>query len=138
MEYRQQWESLAGRAVILRDSLYKSQFVTDKMVENLGSFDHRLSNLESAMRPTQVWCESHLSWSEFRLPPHPFSDSEGFWILNGDPQMLLQMRTHSIRMAHENIDKTLKSADVILIQLDLSREVCMTVPFTYVCNALAI
>ncbi|KMZ56999.1 Exocyst complex component EXO70A1 [Zostera marina] len=85
MEYRQQWESLAGRAVILRDSLYKSQFVTDKMVENLGSFDHRLSNLESAMRPTQ-------------------------------------MRTHSIRMAHENIDKTLKSADVILIQLDLSRE----------------
>lgn len=33
-------------------------------------------------------------------------------------------------MAHENIEKTLKSADVILVQLDLSREVCMTIAFT--------
>lgn len=33
------------------------------------------------------------------------------------------MRTHSIRRAHENIDKTIKSAEVILQQFDLSRQV---------------
>ncbi|MQL77682.1 hypothetical protein Taro_010068 [Colocasia esculenta] len=33
-----------------------------------------------------------------------------------------QVRTHAIRRAHENIDKTIKSAAVILAQFDLSRE----------------
>uniref|UniRef100_A0A5B6ZXT9 Exocyst subunit Exo70 family protein n=1 Tax=Davidia involucrata TaxID=16924 RepID=A0A5B6ZXT9_DAVIN len=33
-----------------------------------------------------------------------------------------QIRTHSIRRAHENIDKTLKAADVFLGQFDLSRQ----------------
>lgn len=33
-----------------------------------------------------------------------------------------QVRTHAIRRAHENIDKTLKSAEVILGQFDLTRQ----------------
>ncbi|CAN6445050.1 unnamed protein product [Victoria cruziana] len=78
-------EGLRERASFMRDSLEKSQEITDSMVSILGSFDHRLSALESAMRPTQV-------------------------------------RTHAIRRAHENIDKTLKAAEVILAQFDLCRQ----------------
>ncbi|KAF3788795.1 Exocyst complex component [Nymphaea thermarum] len=78
-------EGLRERATFMRESLQKSQEITDNMVSILGSFDHRLSALESAMRPTQV-------------------------------------RTHAIRRAHENIDKTLKAAEVILAQFDLCRQ----------------
>ncbi|XP_043692202.1 exocyst complex component EXO70A1-like [Telopea speciosissima] len=78
-------ETLSGRAAFMRESIQKSQTSTDNMVAILGSFDHRLSALETAMRPTQI-------------------------------------RTHSIRRAHENIDKTLKAAEVILAQFDLSRQ----------------
>ncbi|KAK3020411.1 hypothetical protein RJ639_045716 [Escallonia herrerae] len=76
---------LSEKAAMMRESLQKSQSFTDNMVSILGSFDHRLSALETAMRPTQI-------------------------------------RTHSIRRAHENIDKTLKAAEVILAQFDLSRQ----------------
>ncbi|THU67735.1 hypothetical protein C4D60_Mb05t27840 [Musa balbisiana] len=78
-------DALTERAAFLRDSLHKSRNHTDRMVSTLGSFDHRLSALEAAMRPTQV-------------------------------------RTYAIRMAHENIDKTLKSADVILGYFERTRE----------------
>lgn len=78
-------DSLSERAAMMRESLQKSQTITDNVVSMLGSFDHRLSALEAAMRPTQV-------------------------------------RTHSIRKAHENIDKTLKAAEVLLAQFDLSRQ----------------
>nr|TKW23776.1 hypothetical protein SEVIR_3G009100v2 [Setaria viridis] len=78
-------ESLAQRAALLRESLQKSQQVTDAVVSILGSFDSRLSALDSAMRPIQV-------------------------------------RTHAVRTAHENIDRTLRSADVILTQFDRTRE----------------
>ncbi|XP_058088642.1 exocyst complex component EXO70A1-like [Magnolia sinica] len=78
-------QTLAERAAFMRESLQKSQTITDSMVTILGSFDHRLSALEAVMRPTQV-------------------------------------RTHSIRRAHENIDKTLKAAGVILGHFDVSRE----------------
>ncbi|KAF5737410.1 Exocyst subunit exo70 family protein A2 isoform 1 [Tripterygium wilfordii] len=78
-------EALSERAGFIRDSLRKSQTITDNMVSILGSFDHRLSALETAMRPTQI-------------------------------------RTNSIRRAHENIDKTLKAAEVILAQFDLTRK----------------
>ncbi|OAY84677.1 Exocyst complex component EXO70A1 [Ananas comosus] len=70
----QAMDALSRRAGMLRESLQKSQTNTDSMVAILGSFDHRLSALEAAMRPTQV-------------------------------------RTHAIRMAHENIDKSLKAAE---------------------------
>ncbi|XP_038971826.1 exocyst complex component EXO70A1-like [Phoenix dactylifera] len=78
-------DTLTERATFLRESLQKSQTITDGSVSILGSFDHRLSALEAAMRPTQV-------------------------------------RTHAVRVAHENIDKTLKSAEVILGQFDRTRE----------------
>nr|CAJ86037.1 H0723C07.3 [Oryza sativa] len=79
-------ETLAQRAALLRESLQKSQSVTDAVVSILGSFDSRLSALDAAMRPIQV-------------------------------------RTHAVRTAHENIDRTLRSADVILTQFDRTREV---------------
>ncbi|XP_023919924.2 exocyst complex component EXO70A1 [Quercus suber] len=78
-------EALSERAATIRESLQKSQTSTENMVAILGSFDHRLSALETAMRPTQI-------------------------------------RTHSIRRAHENIDKTLKAAEVILAKFDLTRK----------------
>ncbi|XP_050230196.1 exocyst complex component EXO70A1 [Mercurialis annua] len=77
--------ALQERAAFMKESLQKSQTITDNMVSILGSFDQRLSALETAMRPTQI-------------------------------------RTHSIRKAHENIDKSLKAAEVILAQFDLTRK----------------
>lgn len=74
------------RSRFMRESLSKSQTITDSMIAILGSFDHRLSDLEAAMRPTQV-------------------------------------HTHAIRKAHENIDSTLKVAETILTQFDISRKV---------------
>ncbi|KAA8518464.1 hypothetical protein F0562_015938 [Nyssa sinensis] len=47
-------ETLSERAAFMRESLQKSQTITDDMVAILGSFDHRLSALETAMRPTQI------------------------------------------------------------------------------------
>ncbi|KAI4378643.1 hypothetical protein MLD38_016095 [Melastoma candidum] len=78
-------ENLRERAAFMRESLNRSQTITDSMVSILGSFDHRLSALETAMRPTQL-------------------------------------RTHAIRRAHENIDKTMKAAEAILDQFDLARK----------------
>jgi exocyst complex protein 7 len=46
--------ALKERAAFVKDSLHRSQTITDNMVSILGSFDHRLSALETAMRPTQV------------------------------------------------------------------------------------
>ncbi|XVF07553.1 hypothetical protein REPUB_Repub06bG0149000 [Reevesia pubescens] len=81
----QAMEALRERASLVRESLQKSQAITESMVSILGSFDHRLSALETAMRPTQI-------------------------------------RTHSIRRAHENIDRTLKGAETILAQFDITRK----------------
>ncbi|CAA0822534.1 exocyst subunit exo70 family protein A2 [Striga hermonthica] len=78
-------DTLSERAALLRESMQKTQAISDSMVSILGSFDHRLSALETAMRPTQL-------------------------------------KTHSIRRAHENIDKTLKAAELILEQFDRSRK----------------
>lgn len=47
-------DPLSERAAMMRESLHKSQTITDNVVSILGSFDHRLSALETAMRPTQV------------------------------------------------------------------------------------
>lgn len=79
-------EMLQARAQFMRESLGKSQSVTETMISILGSFDNRLSSLETAMRPTQV-------------------------------------RTHAFRKAHENIDNTLKAAESVLTQFDVSRQV---------------
>lgn len=45
---------LSERAKMMRDGVEKSQSITDNVVNILGSFDHRLSALDTAMRPTQV------------------------------------------------------------------------------------
>ena len=45
---------MAERSRFMRESLKRSQTITDSMITILSSFDHRLSDLESAMRPTQV------------------------------------------------------------------------------------
>ena len=45
---------LSKKAAAMRASLERSQAITDDVVSILGSFDHRLSALEAAMRPTQV------------------------------------------------------------------------------------
>lgn len=50
---------LRERAAKMRESLQKSQTITDNVVSILGSFDHRLSALETAMRPTQVCFHVH-------------------------------------------------------------------------------
>ncbi|XP_074377579.1 exocyst complex component EXO70A1-like isoform X1 [Apium graveolens] len=81
----QSMEALSEKADFMRESLEKSQTITDNMISILGSFDHRLSALETAMRPTQI-------------------------------------RTHSMRRAHENIDKTLKSAEQVLDLIDRARQ----------------
>lgn len=47
-------ETLTERAALMRESMQKTQVITDNMVTILGSFDHRLSALETAMRPTQA------------------------------------------------------------------------------------
>ncbi|XP_076883412.1 exocyst complex component EXO70A1-like [Bidens hawaiensis] len=78
-------ETLRDRATTMKDCLARSQTITDSMTSILGSFDLRLSALETAMRPTQI-------------------------------------KTHSMRQAHENIDKTLKFADAVLIQFDLVKQ----------------
>ncbi|CAN1790069.1 hypothetical protein LINPERHAP1_LOCUS18695 [Linum perenne] len=46
--------SLAYRAEFMKEASEKSQSITDSMVSILGSFNHRLSALEIAMRPTQI------------------------------------------------------------------------------------
>ncbi|CAA0842990.1 exocyst subunit exo70 family protein A2 [Striga hermonthica] len=78
-------DALSERAAVMRESMLKTQTIADNMVAILGSFDRRLSALETAMRPTQL-------------------------------------KTHSIRRAHENIDKTHKAAELILEQFDRSRK----------------
>ncbi|KAG8083690.1 hypothetical protein GUJ93_ZPchr0016g2509 [Zizania palustris] len=65
----------------------------DAVVVILGSFDSRLSTLDAAMRPIQV---------------------------PDQPRDLLAREDAAVRTAHENIDRTLRSADVILIQFDCS------------------
>ena len=47
-------DSMSERAAMMRESLQKGQTITDNVVTILGSFDHRLSAVETAMRPTQV------------------------------------------------------------------------------------
>lgn len=59
-------------------------------------------------------------WSEFC----GFMARVVLWLLNvGSFHLGLQIRTHSIRKAHENIDKTLKAAEVILSHFDQYRQV---------------
>lgn len=59
---------LSERAAMMREALQKSQSITDTMVSTLGSFDHRLSALETAMRPTQVFYFPFLGFCFINFP----------------------------------------------------------------------
>ncbi|CAI7920348.1 unnamed protein product [Closterium sp. NIES-54] len=63
---------LASHAQALRDALAQSQSNNDRLADILGSFDQRLSALDTAMRPTQertyAICKAHVQMS----PPLPF------------------------------------------------------------------
>lgn len=112
---------LSERAKMMRDAVEKSQSITDNVVNILGSFDHRLSALDTAMRPTQV-INFPFSWSNFgQYLLILFAII--FLISFSQSVYCLQIRTHAIRKAHGNIDKTLKAAEVILSQFDISRQV---------------
>lgn len=63
----QAMQTLSERAAFTRESLQKSQTITDSMVAILGSFDHRLSALETAMRPTQVFLHFLLVWFPWKI-----------------------------------------------------------------------
>ncbi|GMP87884.1 hypothetical protein CsSME_00040075 [Camellia sinensis var. sinensis] len=65
-------ETLSEKVTFMRESLQKSQTFTDNMVTILGSFDHRLSALETAMRPTQALSLS-LSLSHTHTHTHSYS-----------------------------------------------------------------
>lgn len=54
-------ETLTERAALMRESMQKTQVITDNVVTILGSFDQRLSALETAMRPTQALLPLSLS-----------------------------------------------------------------------------
>lgn len=77
---------LSERAVLMRQSLQKSQTITDNVVSILGSFDSRLSALETAMRPTQVCLRPYLSSNRVSIPDlelivsKKFADLIGFWV----------------------------------------------------------
>lgn len=50
----------------------------------------------------------------------------------------VQIRTHSIRQAHENIDKTLKAAEIILSHFDQYRQVSSEIVMVLLISMLII
>lgn len=50
----------------------------------------------------------------------------------------IQIRTHSIRQAHENIDKTLKAAEIILSHFDQYRQVSSVIIMVLLVSMLII
>ena len=109
----------------------------DPAVQGRHARDAELSALDSAMRPIQVrfLSQSVISIRARACLLEPSTDAVALWP---------QVRTHAVRTAHENIDRTLRSADVILTQFDRTREVLATnfnsmfaAPFHTICVPLA-
>ncbi|XP_022744484.1 exocyst complex component EXO70A1-like isoform X2 [Durio zibethinus] len=92
----QAMEALRERAALVRESLQKSQTITESMVSILGSFDHRLSALETAMRPTQA---------EAKILRGPHEDLESYL------QAIDQLRSNIQFFSNH---KSFKSSDGIL------------------------
>lgn len=68
--------------------------------------------------------ESTLSYSCcYFLCPHKFRLQ---LIVLNITNLIVQIRTHSIRKANENIDRTVKAAEVILAQFDVYHQVHVT------------
>lgn len=72
-------EDYVARAQFMRESLGKSQTITDTMISILGSFDNRLSTLESAMRPTQVSVFFNFMFISLTHCPFPNSQNVQFF-----------------------------------------------------------
>ncbi|XP_020258882.1 uncharacterized protein LOC109835313 [Asparagus officinalis] len=81
---------------------------------------HSLSILPILSITISLKFVSGSSWPE-SSPKEPIEDSVPHTALEAAMRPT-QVRTHAIRRAHENIDKTLKSAKVILGQFDLTRQ----------------
>ena len=73
-------DSMSERAAMMRESLQKSQTITDNVVTILGSFDHRLSALETAMRPTQVTFPFFFRSYQTKSNTVKTSESHVFWL----------------------------------------------------------
>lgn len=84
-------DSLSDRAAKMREALQKSQTITDNVVSILGSFDSRLSALETAMRPTQVpisplfiLCKDHFLFGSHEVDCN--YRNLGFLMFQGEPR----------------------------------------------------
>uniref|UniRef100_A0A3Q7G095 Exocyst subunit Exo70 family protein n=1 Tax=Solanum lycopersicum TaxID=4081 RepID=A0A3Q7G095_SOLLC len=121
-------DMLSERARMMRDSLQKSQSITDNVVNILGSFDHRLSALETAMRPTQIRThairtahgniDKALKAAEVILSQFDISRQAEIKILKG-PHEDLESYLQAIDQLRDNIrffsnNKSFKSSDGVL------------------------
>jgi hypothetical protein len=65
-------EELVAKVQFMWESLGKSQSITNSIITILGFFDHRLSTLETAMRPIQVRKEKKFPSFLHTILPHSF------------------------------------------------------------------
>ncbi|XP_022742852.1 exocyst complex component EXO70A1-like isoform X2 [Durio zibethinus] len=96
-------DSLSERASMMREALQKSQTITENVVSILGSFDSRLSALETAMRPTQA---------ETKILKGPHEDLEGY--LGAIDQLRSKIRFFSSNKNFRNSDGVLNQANTLL------------------------
>ncbi|KAG4969783.1 hypothetical protein JHK85_036204 [Glycine max] len=96
-------DALRQRAVFVKESLHKSQTITDNMVSILGSFDHRLSALETAMRPTQA---------EAKILRGPHEDLESY--LEAIDQLRANVRFFSSNKSFKSSEGIINHANNLL------------------------
>ena len=111
--------ALAQRVRALRAALESSEGETQSTAAVLGSFQQRLSEIEAALRPVQVISP---------LAPIPLGIDRRLFELEGgravsDFGVVVQVRRQAAQMAHHNIDRAIKSANDILAQVVIAREV---------------
>ena len=120
-------EALAQRVRALRASLESSEENTGSAVAVLGSFEHRLSEIEAAMRPVQVISLASISASSratsLRLRIRGRAPCRGSVAGVSDFGVVVQVRRQAAQMASDNIDRAIKSANDILAQVVIAREV---------------
>ncbi|KAL5149923.1 Exocyst complex component EXO70A1 [Glycine soja] len=103
MGISQAMDALRQRAVFVKESLHKSQTITDNMVSILGSFDHRLSALETAMRPTQA---------EAKILRGPHEDLESY--LEAIDQLRANVRFFSSNKSFKSSEGIINHANNLL------------------------
>ncbi|XP_022637632.1 exocyst complex component EXO70A1 isoform X2 [Vigna radiata var. radiata] len=103
MEISKAMDALRERATFVKESLHKSQTITDNMVSILGSFDHRLSALETAMRPTQA---------EAKILRGPHEDLESY--LGAIDQLRANVRFFSSKKSFKSSEAIVTHANTLL------------------------